>query len=362
MASGGPQLRFRGKTKTPVERVAQLDAFPKLREASVKPSAVGGFMSVASVVLILWLFYSEFAFFWDSKLSFQLSPDELMDEKMPVNLDVTVAMPCRSIGADVVDSTGQGVTSFGQLEYQDTWFELDAGQRDFFSSLKYVNEYLREEAHALQQVLWKAALSRTYDLPEATDRGGRPFDACRIRGSLELTKVAGNLHVAAGQTLPLPGGHVHLATMRHNLNFSHRVTRFSFGPPDHGVVHPLEGDEKVAQQEDMQYQYFITVVPTEVRVRGRHVQTYQYSVREVARVISHDKGSHGTPGVYFKYDSSALRVSISEERDSWIQLLAKLCSVVGGVFATSAVISQKLQALIALFSGKQNNYQKMTNS
>jgi endoplasmic reticulum-Golgi intermediate compartment protein 2 len=140
------------------------------------------------------------------------------------------------------------VTSFGELTYEDTWFELDEAQKDFFSSLKYVNEYLREEAHALQQVLWKSSMSRTYEMPERSTPAGRPHDACRIQGSLQLNKVAGNLHVAAGQTLPLPGGHVHLAGMRHNLNFSHRITRLSFGPPDYGVVHPLEGDEKIATE------------------------------------------------------------------------------------------------------------------
>lgn len=87
----------------------------------------------------------------------------------------------------------------------------------------------------------------------------------------------------------------------------------------------------------MQFQYFITVVPTEVHVRGTHVKTYQYSVREADRPISHAKGSHGIPGVYFKYDSSSLRVSITEERDSWFTFLAKLCAVVGGVFATSGI-------------------------
>jgi endoplasmic reticulum-Golgi intermediate compartment protein 2 len=158
----------------------------------------------------------------------------------------------------VVDSTGQGVTSFGELNYEETWFELDSAQRDFFSSLKYVNEYLREESHALQHVLWKAALSRTYEMPARTAYDGKPYDACRIKGSLELNKVAGNLHVAAGQTLPLPGGHVHLAGMRHNLNFSHRITRLSFGPPDHGVVHPLEGDEKIATESENSCFYIST--------------------------------------------------------------------------------------------------------
>ena len=42
--------------------------------------------------------------------------------------------------------------------------------------------------------------------------------------------------------------------------------------------------------------------------------TYQYSVKEHVRPIDHDKGSHGTPGIYFKYDLSALKVEVTKDR------------------------------------------------
>lgn len=31
-----------------------------------------------------------------------------------------------------------------------------------------------------------------------------------------------------------------------DYNFTHRINRFSFGGPSPGIVHPLEGDEKIA--------------------------------------------------------------------------------------------------------------------
>lgn len=43
---------------------------------------------------------------------------------------------------------------------------------------------------------------------EKFDRG--PAMACRLYGSLELNKVAGNFHITAGKTLPLPRGHAHV--------------------------------------------------------------------------------------------------------------------------------------------------------
>ena len=86
---------------------------------------------------------------------------------------------------------------------------------------------------------------------------------------------------------------------------------------------------------NMMYQYFITVVPTEVATKFTSTTTYQYSVKELHRAISHEKGSHGTPGIYIKYDFSALRVKVSEDAEPLWRFLTRLCAITGGVFATS---------------------------
>ena len=56
------------------------------------------------------------------------------------------------------------------------------------------------------------------------------------------------------------------------------------------------------------YQYFIQAVPTEIESlvsssMGVHgsLKTWQYSVRFQSRQIGHQFGSHGIPGIYFKY-------------------------------------------------------------
>lgn len=73
-------------------------------------------------------------------------------------------------------------------------------------------------------------------------------NACRIHGSLNLNKVAGNFHITAGKSLSLPQGHIHISAFMtdRDYNFTHRINRFSFGGPSPGIVHPLEGDEKIA--------------------------------------------------------------------------------------------------------------------
>lgn len=46
-------------------------------------------------------------------------------------------------------------------------------------------------------------------------------------------------------------------------------------------------------------------------------------------------GSHGIPGIFFKYDTSALKVLVSEEREPLDQFLVRLCAIVGGYFVTA---------------------------
>ena len=61
-------------------------------------------------------------------------------------------------------------------------------------------------------------------------------------------------------------------------------------------------------------QYFIEIVPTEIMGFTGMKTTYQYSVKEHSRPIDHSTGSHGTPGIYFKYDLSALKVEVTKDR------------------------------------------------
>lgn len=87
------------------------------------------------------------------------------------------------------------------------------------------------------------------ELPSPSETPKRPFDACRIYGSLILNKVAGNFHITAGKSLNLPRGHIHISAFlsQTEYNFTHRINKLSFGDPSAGIIHPLEGDEYIAE-------------------------------------------------------------------------------------------------------------------
>lgn len=99
-------------------------------------------------------------------------------------------------------------------------------------------------------MLHRGGHKTAYNLPERTRKPDKPFDACRVHGSLTLNKVAGNFHITAGKSIHFASGHLHISNMFDQvpMNFSHRIHRFSFGDATSGIVHPLEGDEKILNE------------------------------------------------------------------------------------------------------------------
>lgn len=349
-------LRYRGKKKV-LEQMKEFDAFPKVPEEYVDSTPVGGSFSILTFLLTLWLIYCEVTYYLDSNLVFKFMPDTDMDEKLRINIDITVAMPCSNIGADILDSTSQSVFGFGELQEEDTWFELTEEQQESFEAVKYLNTYLREEYHSVWQLLWKKGHGsvRATVPPRKTKPNRRP-DACRLHGVLTLNKVAGNFHITAGKSLHLPRGHIHLYMLFDDTpqNFSHRIHRLSFGSPANGIIYPLEGDEKITNDENMLYQYFVEVVPTDVDTTFETIKTFQYSVKELERPISHIKGSHGVPGIFFKYDMAALKVKVYQERENLLQFTLRLFAIIGGIYVLIGIVNTIVLATRTSLRNKQS--------
>lgn len=104
-------------------------------------------------------------------------------------------------------------------------------------------------------------------------------------------------------------------------NFSHRIHQLSFGIPTKGLVYSLEGELHVANESkryelyfqtiqnnivyklctynllikmtvigDVSYKYFIDVVATDVKSHSNEIKTYQYSAKDIQRIINHTSG------------------------------------------------------------------------
>jgi len=340
-------LRQRRKPVSQV--VTDFDAFPKIPETYVEQTTTGGSVSIITFLLVLLLLYVEFNYYMYPGYKFRFTPDSEFTAKLKLNVDLTVAMPCDLIGADILDKTGQNAYSFGRLKEEPTWWELDSNQRIHFDEVARLSQYLSEEYHQLQDVLWGSGYSKLYsDLPQRRVKPNRAQDACRVHGSLTLNKVAGNFHVTAGKVLPIAGAHAHMTGFMDmtDYNFTHRIEKLSFGDPQAGIIMPLEGEEKISDINLVNFQYFIEIVPTEIWSLTGVKTTYQYSVKEHARPIDHEKGSHGTPGIYFKYDLAAFKVQVTKDREGFFQFLVWLCASVGGLVATSQIVCGLAKSLL----------------
>ncbi|NWH82825.1 ERGI2 protein, partial [Piaya cayana] len=332
-------MRRLNRKKT-LNLMKELDAFPKVPESYVETTASGGTVSLIAFTTIAFLTIMEFTVYQDTWMKYEYEVDKDFTSKLRINIDITVAMKCQYVGADVLDLAETMVASADGLIYEPVIFDLSPQQKEWQRMLQVIQSRLQEE-HSLQDVIFKSAFkSGSTAQPPREDNSLKSPDACRIHGHLYVNKVAGNFHITVGKAIPHPRGHAHLAALvsHESYNFSHRIDHLSFGELIPGIINPLDGTEKIASDHNQMFQYFITVVPTKLHTYKISAETHQFSVTERERVINHAAGSHGVSGIFMKYDISSLMVTVTEEHMPFWQFLVRLCGIIGGIFSTTGIL------------------------
>uniref|UniRef100_A0A663LLE2 Endoplasmic reticulum-Golgi intermediate compartment protein n=1 Tax=Athene cunicularia TaxID=194338 RepID=A0A663LLE2_ATHCN len=299
-------MRRLNRKKT-LNLMKELDAFPKVPESYVETSASGGTVSLIAFTTIAFLTIMEFTVYRDTWMKYEYEVDKDFTSKLRINVDITVAMRCQYVGADVLDLAETMVASADGLIYEPVVFDLSPQQKEWQRMLQLIQSRLQEE-HSLQDVIFKSAFkSASTALPPREDNSLQSPDACRIHGHLYVNKVAGNFHITVGKAIPHPRGHAHLAAL-------------------------------VSHEYNQMFQYFITIVPTKLHTYKISAETHQFSVTERERVINHAAGSHGVSGIFMKYDISSLMVTVTEEHMPFWQFLVRLCGIIGGIFSTTGIL------------------------
>ncbi|CAL8339475.1 unnamed protein product [Arctogadus glacialis] len=319
--------------------VKELDAFPKVPDSYMETSASGGTVSLLAFGVMAVLAVLEFFVYRDTWMKYDYEVDKDFSSKMRINIDITVAMKCQHVGADILDLAETMIMSNG-LKYEPVIFELSPQQRLWHRTLLVIQKGLGEQ-HSLQDVLYKTVhKGAPTTLPLREGASLEPLSACRIHGHIYVNKVAGNFHITVGKPIQHPRGHAHIAAFvsHQTYNFSHRIDLLSFGEEVPGVIHPLDGTQKTTPNNNQMFQYFITVVPTKLHTYKISADTHQFAVTEREREIDHAAGSHGVAGIFVKYDTSALMVTVREQHMPLGQFLVRLCGIVGGVFSTTGML------------------------
>ncbi|RDD46573.1 Endoplasmic reticulum-Golgi intermediate compartment protein 2 [Trichoplax sp. H2] len=334
-------LRISKRNRERLQEVKKLDAFPKIAEDCKESSTSGGTASVTAFFLITIMVIMELVDYSFSGVKYNYSVDKDIQSKMMLHLDLTIAMKCRDLGADVLDLASATVDDSEQLIKEDAYFVLTKEQKKWWKKFHNLRKRGSKDSYREVNKILQHPLGLASSMPpRSASESHSPKDACRIHGNIPLNKVAGNFHVTAGMSINHPMGHAHVSDLvpRESVNFSHRIDLLAFGVAAPNVINPLDGVEFITKITDKMYQYFIKIVPTKVKTFSVAIDTYQYSVTEHFSKVDHMNGKHGVSGLFFKYDLSPISVQVTEARVPFGQLLIRLCGIVGGIFATSGMI------------------------
>ncbi|EAU85239.1 endoplasmic reticulum-Golgi intermediate compartment protein 2 [Coprinopsis cinerea okayama7 len=309
--------------------LTKFDAFPKLPSTYKARSESRGFLMVFVIILAFLLMLNDIGEFIWGWPDFEFGVDNDKGSTLPINLDMTVNMPCKYLTVDLRDAMGDRLFLSNGFRRDGTIF--DVGQATA----------LKEHAAALsaQEAVAQSRKSRGFFATlfrskkskfKPTYNHQADASACRIWGTMYVKKVTANLHVTT-----LGHGYASYEHVDHHLmNLSHVIQEFSFGPHFPEIVQPLDNSFEATHEHFIAYQYFLHVVPTTyVAPRTAPLETNQYSVTHYTRVLEHNRG---TPGIFFKFELDPLKITQYQRTTTLLQLMIRCVGVIGGVFVCTS--------------------------
>ncbi|CAM6082878.1 unnamed protein product [Calypogeia fissa] len=362
-----------------LNRLRQLDAFPKINEDFYSRTLSGGIITIVSSALMLALFFTELNYYLHPAVETQLVVDTSRGETLSINLDITFpALACSVVSLDAMDISGEQHLDVkhdifmkrldptgavieppkpdavnqpriekplqrhgGRLGSNETYcgscYNAEMSDDECCNNCEEVREAYRRKGWALTNPDRVDQCKREGFLQKIKEEEG---EGCQIFGTLEVNKVAGNFHFAPGKSFQQANMHVHdlQAFQKDSFDVSHRINSLSFGDHFPGKVNPLDGVERTQESLNSMYQYFVKVVPTMYSdLTSKKILANQFSVTE--HVKGPEAGSGRTlPGVFFFYDLSPIKVNFTHERTSFLHFLTNLCAIIGGMFTVSGII------------------------
>lgn len=377
------------QSSTAARYIRSLDAFSrmmKVPEDLRTQSTVGGAISLISLSLIVLLFMTELISFLTPIRTTTLSVDTGRDEHLHVHIDVDFPfINCEVLGVDALDAGGTI-----RLEISNNLYKKAIDRHGNAIANQPASRLVRQHLNAstskpssspspwpnncgscmgaqshdgeccntcesVRKAYEKRGwlLTNLQSVPQCVREGVtaltqgsyNPSHGCNVRGDIQISKVAGRIHITPGHSFSFAGHMLHdySALRDKKLDLSHTIRHLSFGTEYPGQANPLDGTRRNANDEVEkigQHEYFIRVVPTTYRYSlGRQLRTNQYSQTYFFRHSDPSKGGRLIPGIYLNYDLSPIHVEVTETRSSFFHFLVQLCAIIGGVFTVASMVS-----------------------
>ncbi|XP_068661424.1 uncharacterized protein [Aristolochia californica] len=334
-----------------LNKLRNLDAYPKVNEDFYSRTLSGGLITVLSSIVMLFLFISEFRLYLNAATETKLTVDTSRGDHLRVNFDITFpALACSLLSVDTMDISGEqhydirhdivkkrldhlgniiesradgiGAPKIdkplqrhgGRLDHNETYcgscFGAEASDDHCCNSCEDVRDAYRKKGWGLTNPDMIDQCKREGFIQKIKEEAG---EGCNVHGFLEVSKVAGNFHFAPGKGFHQSSFLVQdlLALSSETYNISHKINKLSFGDEFPGVINPLDGVQWNQPAAAGMYQYFIKVVPTiYTDIRGRKIHSNQ--------------------------------VIFTEENVSLLHFLTNICAIIGGVFTVSGIVDALL--------------------
>ncbi|EFO98090.1 hypothetical protein CRE_15417 [Caenorhabditis remanei] len=407
MDLGTSEIRQRkGITKI----VEDFDIFEKVVEnVKEEKKASSGAISFVCFTIIFCLFCTEtYTFLFHKKYDYRFAVDTEMDEMPLLDLDIVINTPCSVLQvASSSDeySGGDGLlrqtiqknpTRFDFTDEEQMYWtilrhahdqynrrgmraleELEYVDDDIETNLEHLaNEKQEEEAAHIKEQRMKNKQTKHRGTGQimflvsngmgmfqlVADNGGADGEdgkACRLHGKFKVRKGKEEKIVMSISNPLLMFEHQE----KQPGNISHRIEKFNFGPRIPGLVTPLAGAEHISESGQDIYRYFIKIVPTKIYGYFTHTLAYQYSVTFLKKQLKEGEHSHG--GILFEYEFTANVIEVHKTSVTLFSYLIRICSILGGVYATSTIINNVVQLLLSfVYTDKSqlNQFQKLHES
>ncbi|XP_077248939.1 uncharacterized protein LOC143888417 isoform X2 [Tasmannia lanceolata] len=289
-----------------VNKLRNLDAYPKVNEDFYSRTLSGGVITIVSSIVMIFLFLSELSLYLNAVTETKLTVDSSRGETLRINFDVTFpVLPCSVLSVDAMDISGEqhynirhdiikkridhlgiviesrvdGIGSpkierplqrhGGRLDHNETYcgscYGAEVSDDECCNSCEEVSEAYRKKGWGMTNPDLIDQCKREGFIQKIKDEEG---EGCNIHGFLEVNKVAGSVRFAPGNI------HLNdLLAFQTESNISHKINKVSFGEEFPGVVNPLDGVQWTQQTLSGMYQYFIKVIFTEENVSFLHFLT-----------------------------------------------------------------------------------------
>mmetsp|Transcript_23393 Transcript_23393/g.55734 ORF Transcript_23393/g.55734 Transcript_23393/m.55734 type:complete len:388 (-) Transcript_23393:252-1415(-) len=364
-------------------RLRNLDVYPKTMQDYQVKTVAGATVSILGIITIILLVFGELSIYLKVNTEHQLSVDASRGDKLPINFNITFhRMPCSIISLDTMDISGEHHVDVTHEVYKQRLDERGRSvaeaerEHDIHSNKSRVNDVLSGQAQEVAAVSCGSCYGaeenpgdccNTCDeVRDAYRKRGWAFlnmdhisqckdeqflvklqeerhEGCRITGTLEVSKVAGNFHFAPGKSYSQIGIQLQeiIILQRTDYNVSHTVNHLSFGTVYPGRVNPLDDSHRICHDRSGMFQYFVKVVPTEYRFLNKTgLNTFQFASTQHYRKL--EGLQRGLPGVFFFYDLSPIKATFQESSSSFLHFLTGLCAIVGGVFTVAGMLDSTI--------------------